>query len=41
MGNSTGAALYIYWGGTVAVSGFAQVEVVAFPQEWVKEVSLQ
>ena len=34
MGNKTGAALYIYWGGTVAVSGFAQAHVVAFPQGW-------
>lgn len=25
------AALYVFWGGTVATSGFAQVEFVAFP----------
>lgn len=40
MGNGTGAAIYIYWGGTVAVSGFAQAQVVVFPQSWVKDLAV-
>ena len=34
-----GLSLMIYWGGTVAVSGFAQVQVVVFPSVWVKAIS--
>ena len=40
MGNKTGAAIYIYFGGTVAVSGFAQAQVVVFPQGWVSGISV-
>ena len=30
-----GAAVYVDWAGTVAVSGFAQLEFVTFPKQWV------
>lgn len=36
---ATGAALYVYWGGTVALPGFAQLDVVAFPSGWVKNLA--
>lgn len=35
-----GASILIYWGGTVAVVGFAQVQVVAFPRGWVTSISV-
>ena len=30
-----GAAVYIDWAGTVAVSGYAQLDFVTFPKQWV------
>ena len=38
-GKGTGAAIYVYWGGTVAVSGFAQMQVVVFPSAWLKTIT--
>lgn len=38
VGAADGLALYLYWGGTVAVNGYAQVEVVVFPASWVKNL---
>ena len=35
-----GLMLLVHWGGTVAVSGFAQIHVVAFPSAWVKGAAL-
>ncbi len=35
-----GATLYLGWGGTVAVSGFAQAQIVVFPSSWATSVSL-
>lgn len=29
-----GAALFVFWGGTVALTGFAQAEFVTFPKIW-------
>ena len=34
--NNAGLAMYLYFGGTVAVVGFAQIEVVVFPADWAK-----
>lgn len=31
IGGSSGATLYVYWGGTVATSGYATIEWVEFP----------
>lgn len=33
------AAVYLYWGGTVATTGFAQVQFVAFPSGLVKSLA--
>lgn len=33
-------AIYIYWGGTVAVNGYAELQVVAFPSSWVTTLAL-
>lgn len=30
-----GAAVFVDWGGTIAVSGFAQLDFVVFPKQWV------
>lgn len=41
MGNAAlGASILVYWGGTVAVVGFAQIQVVAFPKGWVTGLSI-
>jgi hypothetical protein len=34
------AAVYLYWGGTVAVNGYAQLQVVSFPASWVTNLSV-
>ena len=36
IGDTAGLSLMVYWGGTVAVSGFAQLQVVVCPSAWVK-----
>ena len=33
--SNLGAAVFVDWAGTVAVSGFAQLEFVIFPKQWV------
>jgi len=33
--SNLGAAVYVDWAGTVAVSGFAQLQFVIFPKQWV------
>ncbi len=35
VGGANGKSLMVYWGGTVAVSGFAQLQVVVCPAGWV------
>lgn len=38
VGSAAGLALYVYWGGTVAVAGFAQIQLCVFPSAWVTEL---
>ena len=38
VGSIAGSTLLLYWGGTVAASGFAQAQVVVFPAAWVRDI---
>ena len=40
VGGSNGMTLLLYWGGTVAMSAFAQVQFVTCPSSWVTGVDL-
>ena len=39
--SSAGLAMYLYWGGTVAVSGFATAEAVVCPKGWVAGLEVE